>query len=263
MNAYEGHDLFGSGMAWSIVSAAANMTDCASSAHKGKGKMPVLLPEIIELICDQVISDMRASKDGTTVRALMHSSVATRAKMIGAFKPVGVYLYIAQFAAYSDAGVGNRWSDAFLGPLEAWLRQLVEALSAGRPAGSPPPLPDSDDVLVTELLPHPEAVEYFISQGGLIHWCKRERQRGQLLRLRDASLALQGAMDALVPALSKLRVYCRARTGILEADNVSTGFNFVAKLHSEGAPSPPSIRHLTWNIRPVPRVLFVNGVFCP
>lgn len=62
-------------------------TDCIS-ASDSKGVVPNLPIELLEMVVKYVVDDMRRSRNGATVRALMHTSLFFRFTCAKAFAPV-------------------------------------------------------------------------------------------------------------------------------------------------------------------------------
>lgn len=73
-----------------LVGNALHTTDCIS-AKPHKGKAPELPFELMEIVLDFALEDMRRTKVRSTVCALMHTNSLVRWKMVQAFAPIGLY----------------------------------------------------------------------------------------------------------------------------------------------------------------------------
>lgn len=73
-----------------VFGIALCITDCNSDSQR-TGKLAVLPNDVIDLVVDHVVLDMRDTKQGGTVAALMHVSSLIRYKLAKLFAPVKLY----------------------------------------------------------------------------------------------------------------------------------------------------------------------------
>lgn len=64
-------------------------TDCISATNS-KGFMPSLPIELLDMVVQSVVHEMRRSQNGTAMCALMHTSSMLRFRCIDAFKPIAL-----------------------------------------------------------------------------------------------------------------------------------------------------------------------------
>lgn len=188
--------------------------------------MPDLPVELIDLIFDEVIQDVRINKKGLGACALMHVCLAARARVVRAMEP----LIVSHHATKSHARPGNRWTGAFDAYFTDLLQSLVQDFSTYRVEGKqqpqpPPPIPDSSDSITTEMVPQPDTAKFNfwvtgVPSGEMVS-CplsgERRREPNQPLRMRDATAAFERALVQAMGMFNKCKPFERARSGVFEA----------------------------------------------
>lgn len=241
----------GHGIAQAILAAAVNITDCTSSIE-GTGVMPELPNEILCIIFDHVLSEMRTSKrSAAAVCALMHTSLFTRARMMQAFKPPSLNVVSSGDKEHPEA-LGS-WMEPFC----AYFADALRSHMAGELVRAPQ-LPSSFDPVTTDAVPKPDIVEFFIDTfGGLARmgkstlWMSQTRRTPeQPLIALDASTALQDALNQAMSCLRKLSPFIRARTGRLGSGHLKCRIQLSSKLSTGAYHKTPGMLKLrrTWAV---------------
>lgn len=68
------------------IGAAVLTTDCIAETQR-KGVIPELSQELVDMVVEFVVQEMVETKDGSSVRSLMHSSSILRLRVVKAFEP--------------------------------------------------------------------------------------------------------------------------------------------------------------------------------
>lgn len=106
-------------IASALLVSSLHVTDCISDEHQSSA-MPQLPLELVQLIIEFVLEDMRSTKIGVTAAALLHVSSSVRFWVAKAFAPIKLYEVDTPLIAGATKARLPEEISSYIGPAVRW-----------------------------------------------------------------------------------------------------------------------------------------------